>query len=194
MAKDIKEAIDDEQNHKKLLQHEIEALKEENKKIQQELHELLPESEIFSSGSPESYYNESEMGNVDDIVKIHIRCGGLIDAIQVEYRHGGKGAYHGGQGGSAKVMSLDADERITKVEVSTYHGSISSLSFYTDTGRNENFGIIRSDVQEYEMTNGAYLAAIKGYDLFVGSTKSFPIWGGNFEVLPAIGFVAKIIH
>lgn len=196
LGKDIAAVIKEERNHKRLVEHEIEDLKRQNQAIRKQIAEILPESPIYGSGTA-SYFDESELANIDDITKIHVRCGDLIDGIQVEYRHGGKGQYHGGTGGVTRTFSLRPDERITAVKGTINNTVIGSLTFVTDCGREETFGKPVGESFIYEMTDGSYLAAIKGYDMYEDPVlrlpcKSCPQWRGKFELLPALGFIAKL--
>lgn len=189
------EAVKNEREHKRLMERELKDLRRKNETIKDEMAAFVLESPIFGNGIYQRFYDEAEIAYTDDISKIHIRSSDLIDGIQIEYRFGGKSVYHGGQGGTLKAMVLDPHEKITTVEVSTYHGAVSSLSFYTDMGKTESFGEVQGDIQAYELTDGNYLAAIKGYDMFKKengeATQICPTLPGNREVLPAIGFTAK---
>lgn len=195
MAKDIAEAVQNETEQKRLAENEIEDLKRKNQKIKDEIKDFAPESAIFGEGFANSYYDESEIAYIDDISKIHVNSSDLIHGIQIEYRLGGKQPYHGGCGGTLKTMVLDPNEKITTVEVSIYKGVVSSLSFYTDIGNTERFGKVHGDLKAYELADGAYLGAIKGYDMFKNvngeATKNCPTLPGNREILPGIGFTAK---
>ncbi|XP_072020722.1 uncharacterized protein [Amphiura filiformis] len=196
MARDIRQAYKDEENHKKILAQDIEELKKQNEQIRADLQELLPESPIYGDDSSGNYFTETDIANVDDITKIHIRSGMLINAIQVEYRHGGLGAYHGSKGGTPSTFVLNSDERITKVEVRICPSclAVGSISFFTDCGRMETFGRYQSKVQTFEMIDGAYLGAIKGYDKTGEEpAKRGVSCKGNYGLLPAIGFVPKVM-
>ena len=152
--------------------------------IDNELRDLLQESPLYGDIDPSSFFHEDGKGIEDDIGKIHIKCGDMINSIQVEYRKGGKGDLHGGPGGELKTFTVEEDERITAVRVSTLEGKgVSSISLCTDTGgREEVFGTVRENEEEHEMVDGAYVSAIKGCYLFE-----------NYEALPAIGFYGKYI-
>lgn len=189
LVKDVTEALHNEREHKKLLEEDIQSLIGEQGIIREQLAVMLPESPIYGWGK-DSYFDESDLANLEDIVQIKIGCGDLIDAIQVKYRSQ-IGAQHGGNGGGLHTFDLETEEKITMVSGTTAGGAISSLTFSTDSGRQQTFGKKSGEAFEFEMTNGSYLAAIKGFDAYSGGGKKYPGLAGNYELLPAIGFIAK---
>lgn len=172
--------------HKRLDESEVQMCEMKNDEIRKE----NTESEIYGADGKESF-NEYEFATVGDIVQIKVWCGDLIDAIQVVYTYE-TGGHHGGNGGTLRVLQLSTDEKITTVRGTTTTDIISSLTFCTDYGREETFGVSRGDGFEFEMTDGYYLGAIKGYDAYHNGSKNYPKWEGDFQLLPALGFIAKV--
>lgn len=194
MAEDIAEVLNQERNHKQLSEEDVKRLKRENAVIRRELANDLPESDIFGQGCLE-YFDESDLANVDGIIKIHVHAGQMIDAIQMEYRHSGKAGHHGGQRGRFSIFSLEPGERIIIVKGTLSFNVVRSLTFITDCGREETFGQPFGEPFNYETTGGSYLAAIKGYnfyDISGNACKSCPQFPREkIELLPAVGFIAK---
>ena len=192
-SKDVHDESDDFEEINDF-EDDIEQLEKENDEINVELAEILfPQSPIYGEGNYDQFYDEIKMGFVCDISEIHINDNDHINSIQIEYRDGSKGRFHGGSGGSPENFVLNPDEKIIRIDVSTYQGVVSSISFYTDFGRKESFGTVRANTQTFEMVDGAYLCAIKGYDMSKTSDDRVSKTGeGNIGALPAIGFVAKV--
>ncbi|XP_064638795.1 uncharacterized protein LOC135494599 [Lineus longissimus] len=194
LGKDIANTIADEKNKKRLAESDIAEIKEENKQIRETLAGLLPRSELYGLGT-EGYFDESDLAVVDDIIKIHVNCGELIDGIQVEYRHGGLGNHHGGHGGERRTVHLKNGEHVTTVKGSLFidfkkRSIISSLTFITDYDNEYTFGSPKGRPFEFEMLDGTHLGAIQGCDFFSGRKKAVPDWEQYIELLPAIRFVS----
>ena len=149
------------------------------------------ESAIYGSGC-ESYFDELDLSSTD-ISEIWIRSGDLIHSIQVIY--GTKiGRLHGGNRGHLSIFKLKKDEHITAVygTLGCSGTVISSLKFTTDMGQHQTFGTADFEYFEFVLNGGACLAAIKGFDSYEGGSKQCPYWGGGeFCLLPALGFIAK---
>lgn len=195
LTKDIVAAIRNEKDHIEFTELQIEELQLENKGIKDKLTSLSPGSSIFGEGFySDSAYDESEIAYTDDISKIHVYSSDFINGIQIEYKVMGPMHFHGDKRGTLQTMDLTPNQKITKVEVTTCLGAVSSLAFYTDTGNEQSFGEQRGSVDRYEFDDGYYLAAIKGYNQFIGDdgqgTYGCPKLSGR-HVVPAIGFTAK---
>ena len=178
---------------------ELKDYKEVEEKLFKQISSILPESDMYGCGQ-ESFFTEFWLAYDEDIGEIRVGSGDLIEAIQVKYKSK-TGALHGGDGGNMESIKLTDDERITAVSgtllKATGGNLLSSLTFSTDYGREVTFGK-GADQPDHErfhfqMYDGAYLAAIKGYDAFskeAGAT--FPGLKGNNKLLPAIGFIQKM--
>jgi len=94
-------------------------------------------------GSGGSSFSDSQLQSGALIVEVHIRCGDLVDSVQMTYAGtDGRtftGPRHGGSGGRDKVFRLDQDEYIIGLS-GRYGDAIDSIRIHTNRRVSQLFG------------------------------------------------------
>nr|ACD54718.1 natterin-like protein [Adineta vaga] len=125
-------------------------------------------------GDPHGFNTDNAFNDIDEIGYdavytprlIIIKAGSSIDAIQINYGAASgiirQASQHGGTGGSECKFSIDADERIVKVEGSV-GTAVSGLMFTTNKGRKSpRCGAAASNKDFVEQYPGYVLSYISG--------------------------------